>query len=147
MSNSIQIQHGIEGSSKNYWSRGVGCVRPIALGSSLTHPTPRNQEFLLLLEINHVVFVLLYRINILPHKSLWSIISWRSSPVKLAKTFTFWCHLDQQFRLVDLNRLSTKYIDVHYARPWTLSYGVDFQCDSQGCDSTFLFFPACVFVK
>ena len=45
-----------------------------AEGSSLTHPTPRDQEFLLLLEINHVVFVLLYLINILPHKSLLSII-------------------------------------------------------------------------
>ena len=27
-----------------------------AEGSSLTHLTPRDQEFLLLLEINHVVF-------------------------------------------------------------------------------------------
>ena len=35
-----------------------------AEGSSLMHPTPRDQEFLLLLEINHVVFVLLYLINI-----------------------------------------------------------------------------------
>ena len=24
---SIQMQHGIEGSSKNYWSRGVECIR------------------------------------------------------------------------------------------------------------------------
>ena len=46
-----------------------------AEGSSLTHPTPRDQEFSLLLEINHVVFVLLYLINILPRKSLFSIIS------------------------------------------------------------------------
>ena len=36
-----------------------------AEGSSLTHPTPRDQEFLLLLEINHVVFVLQYLINIM----------------------------------------------------------------------------------
>ena len=36
-----------------------------AEGSSLMHPTPRDQEFLLLLEINHVVFVSLYLINIL----------------------------------------------------------------------------------
>ena len=36
-----------------------------AEGSSLTHPTPRDQEFVLLLEINRVVFVLLYLINIL----------------------------------------------------------------------------------
>ena len=32
--------------------------------SSLSHPTPRDQEFSLLLEVNHVVFVLLYLINI-----------------------------------------------------------------------------------
>ena len=31
-----------------------------AEGSSLTHPTPMDQEFSLFLEINHVVFVLLY---------------------------------------------------------------------------------------
>ena len=30
-----------------------------AEGRSLMHPTPRDQEFLLLLEINHVIFVLL----------------------------------------------------------------------------------------
>ena len=35
-----------------------------AEGCSHTHPTPWDQEFLLLLEINHVVFVLLYLINI-----------------------------------------------------------------------------------
>ena len=34
-------------------------------GSSLRHPTPRDQEFSLPLEINHVVFVLLYLINVL----------------------------------------------------------------------------------
>lgn len=33
-------------------------------GNSRTHPTPRGQEFAILLEINHVVFVLLYLINI-----------------------------------------------------------------------------------
>ena len=36
-----------------------------AEGRSLMHPTPWDQEFLLLLEINHIVFVLLYLINIL----------------------------------------------------------------------------------
>ena len=36
-----------------------------AEGSSLTHPTLRDQEFLLLLEINHVIFVLLYLINMI----------------------------------------------------------------------------------
>ena len=35
-----------------------------AEGSSLSHPTPRDQEFSILLEINHVVFVLQYLINI-----------------------------------------------------------------------------------
>ena len=35
-------QHGIEGSSKNYWSRGVGCVRLLPVAT--------------LLEINQVVF-------------------------------------------------------------------------------------------
>ena len=33
-------------------------------GSSLMHPTPRDQEFLQLLKINLVVFFLLYLINI-----------------------------------------------------------------------------------
>ena len=46
-----------------------------AEGSSLTHQHQGTSNFLLLLEINHVVFVLLYLINILPHKSLLSIIS------------------------------------------------------------------------
>ena len=40
-------------------------LRSEATGSSLTHPTLRDQEFSLLLKINHVVFVLLYLINIL----------------------------------------------------------------------------------
>ena len=44
--------------------RETTCRRE-AQGSSLSHPTPRDQEFSLLLEINHVVFVLLYLINIL----------------------------------------------------------------------------------
>ena len=35
-----------------------------AKGSSHTHPTTRDKEFSLLPEINHVVFVLLYLINI-----------------------------------------------------------------------------------
>ena len=68
----IQIEHGVEGSGKNYWSRGVSWCwirettsRREAEGSSLTHVTPRDQEFSLLLDINHVVFVLLYLINIL----------------------------------------------------------------------------------
>ena len=74
----IIIQHGIEGSSKDYWFRGVGCVRLLSKveGSSCTHPTLRDQEFLLL-KINHVVFVLLhvhffivYLMNILPIISL-----------------------------------------------------------------------------
>ena len=36
-----------------------------AEGSSLTHPTPRDWEFSPFLEINHVVFILLYLTDIL----------------------------------------------------------------------------------
>ena len=88
----IQIQHGIEGSSKNYWSRGVGCARLLPEDAKhrkvVSHfNIVRNQEFSLLLDINHVVFVLLYPITILPNKSLLSIISWRSSSIKLQNTY------------------------------------------------------------
>ena len=64
----IQIQHGTEESSKDYWiqrwMRETTSLR-FTSGSSLTHPTPKVQEFLLFLKINHVVFVLLYLTNIL----------------------------------------------------------------------------------
>ena len=79
LSGIIQIQHGIKGSSKNYWSRGIGCVRllPDAKRREVASHIPHRgtSNFLLLLEINQVVFDLLYLINILPHKSLLSIIS------------------------------------------------------------------------
>ena len=108
----IQIQHGIEGSSKNDWSRGVGCVRLLPdakereVVSRIQHRGTSN--FTTSRNTPCCICFTIYLINILPHKSLLSIVSWRSSPVKFAKTFTFWRHLDQQFCLGDLNWLSTK---------------------------------------
>ena len=42
----------------------VTTSRRKAEGNSHTHPTPRDQEFAILPEINHVVFVVLYLLNI-----------------------------------------------------------------------------------
>ena len=101
-----------------------------AKGSSLTHPIQRREVVLRIQHEGPVIFttsrnkpcllVSLYLMNILRHKSLLAIIlaiiSWRFSPVKFVQNVHLLTPSDQHFRLGDLNRLSTKYIDVHYVR-------------------------------
>ena len=54
------IQHGIEGSSKNYWSRGVGCVRLLPDASNTEGPeiltTSRNKPCCIYFTIPHKYF-------------------------------------------------------------------------------------------
>ena len=85
----IQIQHGIERSSKNYWSRGVGCVRLLPdakqreVVSRIKHrgtsnfTTSRNKPCCICFTTPHKYFNL--------KKSLLSIIFWRSSSIKVAE--------------------------------------------------------------